>query len=57
MTYLVKSPTADAKGLHEAYIVKCDDLTTLRHWIINHLDISIQWIIRKWNPINKQEAQ
>jgi len=50
---LTDEKNRDKDGYCDEYIVKCKNRTELRHWMINHLDLSIEWTVGEWNPINK----
>lgn len=41
MQYSIINP----KNTAEQYDIKANDITEVRHWIINHLDISKQWSV------------
>lgn len=47
-TYRIKGPETT-----DLYFYNAESLTDIRHWIINHLDLSKKWNVSEWTEKDK----
>jgi len=56
--FTIINPKPNKKtGKHDAYNIEEEDLEAARHWIINYLDLSIDWRIMPCGEVCKFEIK